>query len=607
MSWSEALSFVRKRVVKHTCRLKLSLWYSRVIARGIVYIAGVLTVFYYRDYHMDANYYKKYEPLFGAWYITKQIGEGSYGRVYIIERHELGQTYRSALKAITVPGSQDEIKSAMSDGMTREDVTGYYKNVANNIISEFILMSKLKGNSHIVSYEDHIIIEHEDDIGWDILIRMELLTPLVELTAQSQMNETEVIKLGVDLCKALELCRRYDIIHRDIKPENIFISANGDYKIGDFGVAKTIEKTKMGLSRKGTYLYMAPEIYSSRPYGPTVDIYSLGIVMYKLLNENRLPFLPEYPKPIAPVDKEEALHKRLKGTDISEPKNGSRRLKQIVLKACAYKPEDRYGRAEEMRRDLEHLLYGITDSEDSDADILLKPKRKSKVRKKAAAIICAAALVAGIAAAALIPGEITDITGINDSEEIYIDETLSPDYQIKPARFADEKLLFESGDNDIFTVDQNGSITANEPGSSTLEISAGDYSRQISVTVVPKITEITGVSDNIRLEAGSSRSLSPKLSPEKFADEQISYSIKDKSVATVSSKGKIKGKKSGRTKLTISAGGCSRVITVAVYNKVSKSKTETGGTDTHVPNPAAGGSNNNSSNGYFSNGDDEYF
>lgn len=154
---------------------------------------------------MDANYYKKYEPLFGAWYITKQIGEGSYGRVYIIERHELGQTYKSALKAITVPGSQDEVRSSMSDGMTFEDVTAYYKNVANNIINEFIFMSKLKGNSHIVSYEDHMIIEHEDDIGWDILIRMELLTPLVDLTSQSQMEENEVIKLGVDLCKALEL------------------------------------------------------------------------------------------------------------------------------------------------------------------------------------------------------------------------------------------------------------------------------------------------------------------------------------------------------------------------------------------------------------------
>lgn len=568
---------------------------------------------------MDANYYKKYEPLFGAWHITEKIGEGSYGKVYIIERHELGQTYKSALKAITVPGSQDEVRSSMSDGMTFEDVTAYYKNVANNIINEFILMSKLKGNSHIVSYEDHIIIEHEDDIGWDILIRMELLTPLIELTAQSQMKESEVIKLGVDLCKALELCRRYDIIHRDIKPENIFISANGDYKIGDFGVAKTIEKTKMGLSRKGTYLYMAPEIYSSRPYGPTVDIYSLGIVMYKLLNENRLPFLPEYPKPIAPVDKEEALYKRLKGMDIPEPKNGSRRLSRIVLKACAYKPEDRYSSAEEMRRDLENMLYGAADSEESDLDKSVNPKSKSALRKKAVAVMSAAVLIAGIAAAALIPGEITEITGIDNSEEIYIDETLSPEYQIKPARFADEQIVFESGDSDIFTVDKNGSITANSIGSSTLDISAGDYSKKVSVTVVPKVTEITGVKDSVKLAAGSSRSLSPKLSPEKFADEQISYSVKDKSVATVSSKGKIKGKKSGKTKLTISAGGCSRVITVTVYNKVSENKTESSETNTYVPTPAAGGnssnnssngnsnSNNSNGNGYFSNGDDEYF
>lgn len=565
---------------------------------------------------MDAKYYRKYEPLFGAWHITEQIGEGSYGRVYIIERHELGQTYRSALKAITVPGSQDEIRSSMSDGMTLEDVTGYYKNVANNIINEFILMSKLKGNSHIVSYEDHMIIEHEDDIGWDILIRMELLTPLVELTAQSQLTENEVIKLGVDLCKALELCRMHDIIHRDIKPENIFITAGGDYKIGDFGVAKTIEKTKMGLSRKGTYLYMAPEIYSSRPYGATVDIYSLGIVMYKLLNENRLPFLPEYPKPIAPVDKEEALHRRLRGDDIPEPKNGSRRLRQIVLKACAYKPEDRYGSAEEMRRDLENLLYGIDDGQEADADKAAKTKGKSKVRKKAAVIICAVALAAG-AAAALIPGEITDITGINDGQKIYIDETLSPEYQIKPARFADEQIAFESGDSDIFTVDKNGSITANSIGSSTLDISAGDYSKKVSVTVVPKITEITGVKDSVKLAAGSSRSLSPKLSPEKFADEPISYSVKDKSVATVSSKGRIKGKKSGKTELTISAGGCSRVITVTVYNKVSENKTESSGANTYVQTPATGGnsnngnssnrSNNSNGNGYFSNGDDEYF
>lgn len=307
---------------------------------------------------MDANYYSRYEPLFGAWHITKQLGEGSGGSVFVIERQEWGQTYRAALKAITVPGSRSEIKNAMSDGMTKEDIAAYYKAVAEEIIREFVLMSKLKGNSHIVSYEDHMIIEHEDGIGRDILIRMELLTPLVEITSRSQLSEKEVIRLGAELCRALELCERHSIIHRDLKPENIFVSANGDYKIGDFGTARTVAKTKKALSRKGTDLYIAPEIYRGEAYDASVDIYSLGLVMYKLLNQNRLPFMPEYPMSVMPVDREEALHKRLTGRRIPEPQNGSSELKRIVLKACAYRPENRYRSAAEMRKELDMFVYG---------------------------------------------------------------------------------------------------------------------------------------------------------------------------------------------------------------------------------------------------------
>lgn len=303
------------------------------------------------------NYYKKYEPIFGSWHITENIGQGAYGQVYIIERREMGVVYQSALKAITIPQDQNEIKSIMSDGMTEVEVTNYYKTLVQNIVNEFILMSKLKGNSHIVSYEDHLLVEHEDDIGWDILIRMELLTPLVEHTAHNTMDEREVIKLGIDLCKALEFCRKYDIIHRDIKPENIFIAPSGDYKLGDFGVSKTVEKTKIGLSRKGTYIYMAPEVYSGKPYGATVDIYSLGVVMYKLLNNNRTPFMPEYPRPITYDDREEAFAKRIKGEKIPSPQNGSEELKKIVLKACSYNSEERFHSAEEMRKALEVLFF----------------------------------------------------------------------------------------------------------------------------------------------------------------------------------------------------------------------------------------------------------
>jgi serine/threonine protein kinase len=80
-------------------------------------------------------------------------------------------------------------------------------------------MDRLKGHTNIVSYEDHTVIPHENKIGWDILIRMELLTPLTDYLQNHKFSEDDVIKLGIDICKALTLCERYSIIHRDIKPD----------------------------------------------------------------------------------------------------------------------------------------------------------------------------------------------------------------------------------------------------------------------------------------------------------------------------------------------------------------------------------------------------
>ena len=305
---------------------------------------------------MTTDYFSQYEPFFNAWYIKEQIGEGSFGKVFRIEREDFGVRYKAALKTITIPGSQSEIKSVMSDGMDREKAISYFQQVVKDIVSEFVLMSKLKGTSNIVSYEDHQVIEHKERICWDILIRMELLTPLIDYVQEKQFSTEDVIRLGIDMCRALELCRKYDIVHRDIKPENIFVSENGDFKLGDFGIARTMEKTGGGLSKKGTTAYMAPEIYREEEYGPEVDIYSLGIVLYRLLNENRTPFLPNYPTPIAYYDRDIALKKRIRGEILPKPTKAHDRLAAVVLKACEYKPENRFQTPTQMRLALEEVL-----------------------------------------------------------------------------------------------------------------------------------------------------------------------------------------------------------------------------------------------------------
>ena len=305
---------------------------------------------------MDINYYKQYEPIFGAWRIERQIGEGSFGKVFEIVREDFGVTYRAALKAITVPASEAELLDVKADGMDDRSVRAYFGGFVEELVKEFALMSRLKGNSNIVSYENHKVIEHKNGIGWDILIQMELLTPLNRYTADHAVTAKDVIRLGADLCRALELCQTYHIIHRDVKPENIFISETGSFKLGDFGIARTVEKTTSGLSKKGTYTYMAPEVYKGEPYGATVDIYSLGIVLYRLLNGSRTPFLPAAPAPVTHNDRENALARRLSGAPLPPPRFASGPLAAIVLKACAYDPRARYQSPAQMRADLEKLL-----------------------------------------------------------------------------------------------------------------------------------------------------------------------------------------------------------------------------------------------------------
>ncbi len=300
---------------------------------------------------------KQFEPLFGEWHAEKFIGAGSFGRVYKIYRDELNNRFYSALKYISIPSEESEVKQLRADGMDDASISTYYGSLAENVSQEITLMNRLKGNTNIISFEDSRVLPKPGGVGYDIFIRMELLESLTNRTAEKPLPVEEVVKLGLNLCSALMLCAKNSIIHRDIKPDNIFISPNGDYKLGDFGIARTLEAAVTFMSKKGTYNYMAPEVYKGEKYGATCDIYSLGLVMYRLLNNGRLPFLPPAPQPIGPVDRENAIIRRMKGESFAAPCNADPALSRIVLKACAFRPEDRYASAEEMHRDL--FIYSV--------------------------------------------------------------------------------------------------------------------------------------------------------------------------------------------------------------------------------------------------------
>lgn len=295
------------------------------------------------------------KTVFGNWKVTGLIGEGGFGKVYKLEREEFGEKYTAALKKIVIPSKKAEIDNLRyEDDLSDAEIAEYFEEVAQSISKEIALMAKLKGNTNIVGYEDHLV-NKLDEFSWEILIRMEYLTPSMKYFKNNVCHVNDVIRLGIDICNALTLCRKYNIVHRDIKPDNIMVSPSGAFKLGDFGIARKMEESVGAFSKKGTYTYMAPEVYKGLDYGTSVDIYSLGLVLYRLLNSNRMPFLPTDRTPTH-AERETAFIRRMNGEKLPAPASASKRLSEIVLKACAYDPAERYDSPAQMKAELKNVL-----------------------------------------------------------------------------------------------------------------------------------------------------------------------------------------------------------------------------------------------------------
>jgi serine/threonine protein kinase len=253
---------------------------------------------------------------------------------------------------------------------------------------------------------------------------------LTEYVLNRKLSEAEVIKVGQDICSALELCSRQNIIHRDIKPENIFVSYFGDFKIGDFGVARRLEKADASLSRKGSPNYMAPEVDLSGKYDATVDIYSLGLVLYRLLNNNRLPFLDPYTQLVNYRDRKTAIDRRLRGETFPAPVNASPDMASVILIACAFKPSERFMTPTAFKAALGEAAYNTVSV---PADSSAAPPQTTRKSKKTAMTVAIASIIL-VAAVAI--GLAILFRGINDGGE-----RLADDY------YTDGEITQDNGDS----------------------------------------------------------------------------------------------------------------------------------------------------------------
>ena len=283
---------------------------------------------------MTVEKLKGYEPFFGVWTVDSKIAEGRFSKVFKVSRIEDGKVRHQCLKTIRFPAGNEELSRVISSGIY-QNVQQYLDEVEKSVRLNMEKMLMLRDNKNIVRFDNYQIIKESS--CFYLVILTELLRPLSDYLKVDSATQNDVIRIGADLCCALEGFREVGIIHHEVKPENVYVDKYGNFKLGDFGVCKG----RFGED-KITSSYIAPELYTKAPIDISSDIYSLGILIYKLLNNNRLPFLPPYPAPVSMEDRETAFARRMRGDLLPAPSNATQQLAGVIYKATAYRAHERY-------------------------------------------------------------------------------------------------------------------------------------------------------------------------------------------------------------------------------------------------------------------------
>ena len=288
------------------------------------------------------------EEAYKGWKIGKRISTGSSGTVVYEINRNYGCKEENVIKIVTLL----EERVCWED-MTEESRRNYEtqrKKAKEKAVQEVALMYDLKTCENIVGYLDYGFLEisDTDGISYVLTIRMFKYKDLDSIAKSKVLSESDIIKIGMDVCNALEACERKGIMHRDIKPGNIFYAEDkdkGKYLLADFGISRIVEKGDLAHTYQGTWQFAAPEQFDGltgrNGYDHRVDIYSLGLTLYYLANNQKFPSCNRYREELAPIE------------------GVNPELNRILLKACALSAGNRYSEASEMKTDLQILYQAV--------------------------------------------------------------------------------------------------------------------------------------------------------------------------------------------------------------------------------------------------------
>ncbi len=262
----------------------------------------------------------------GKYRLASKVGEGSYGSVYRAWDSELERDV--ALKILHRRVGDTRLKeSLLQEGRALAKIR--HANVVNVLGIE----------------------AHEDRVGLCMeFVEGKTLADVV--SSGGKLNAPEAALIGQDLCRALSAVHRAGYIHRDVKAKNVMRDDTGRIVLMDFGTGRAIDHEEGQGDRAGTPLYMAPEVLNAHPASRSSDVYSLGVLLYHLLTG-------EYPVEARTVEELRDAHAKRQHRWLSERRPDLPvKFMQVIERAIALDPEDRYAHASELLAALTNLKLG---------------------------------------------------------------------------------------------------------------------------------------------------------------------------------------------------------------------------------------------------------
>ena len=229
------------------------------------------------------------------------------------------------VKIISTPANPSQLDALLLSGAytDRADALAYYKEVCETVVNETQILSRLSELEGFFAYEGCQVVESDDETGFDVYLLSPYRRSLRRYLSKNSMTHLGALNLGLDLCTALSLCRRYGYLYVNLKPENIYMTPDQTFKIGDIGFLPMNSLKYASLPDRYRSAYTAPEISDAyAALNTTLDVYAVGLILYQAFNAGQLPHA---------VD----------GT-FPPPDYADYEMAEIILKACAPDPSDRW-------------------------------------------------------------------------------------------------------------------------------------------------------------------------------------------------------------------------------------------------------------------------